>query len=537
MPKVTINGKELDAPDGVNLIRAAEMVGIEIPHYCYHPGLTVVGNCRMCLVEIDKMPKLQIACNTKVADGMVVHTDSERAKRAQAAVLEFLLINHPIDCPICDQAGECKLQDYYMDYDRRPSRFALGKKNKKGKAIDLGSDIMLDQERCILCARCTRFFDEITKTHELAIFERGDHCVVDTYPDRKIENKYACNVVDICPVGALTEKDFRFRMRVWYLHRTPSICAGCERGCSIDIHHQRGRIYRFKPRYNPEVNGYWICDEGRHSFVGLQGESRLGKPLVQSKDRLVSEPWPEAIRRAAARISEYRQTYGPDSIGAIIDAHCANEEAFLLKRLMAETIGSRNLVALSYTLPGASPDDDLLIRGDKNPNTRGLVALGLPVDGLDRLTGAVASGELKMLIALRADPARALGEAEFVRRFGGLDYLIVLDTDATLTAQMANQVLPIGAYPEVDGSFTNFQGRVQRINKAFEPPGEALSALEAIARISHALDGKTRSSSADVVFAEMAAAEQAFGGLSLAGLAPHGAMLRSATPEQSASAE
>ena len=177
MPKVTINGKELDAPDGINVIQAADMLGIEIPHYCYHPALTIVGNCRMCLVEVEKAPKLQIACNTRVAEGMVVRTTSDKAKAAQRAVLEFLLINHPIDCPVCDQAGECKLQDYYMDYDRQPSRFPLPEKNRKGKALDIGSGVMLDQERCILCARCTRFFDEITKTSELAIFGRGERCL------------------------------------------------------------------------------------------------------------------------------------------------------------------------------------------------------------------------------------------------------------------------------------------------------------------------------------------------------------------------
>jgi len=214
MPKLTIDGKQIEVPGGLNLIQAAERAGIEIPHYCYHPGLTVVGNCRMCLVEIEKAPKLQIACNTSVAEGMVVHTQSPRTRTAQKAVLEFLLVNHPIDCPVCDQAGECKLQDYYMDYDRQPSRFPLGKKNHKGKAIDVGSGVMLDQERCILCARCTRFFDEITKSSELAIFERGDGCKIDIWPGKPVDNKYAGNVVDICPVGALTEKDFRFRMRL-----------------------------------------------------------------------------------------------------------------------------------------------------------------------------------------------------------------------------------------------------------------------------------------------------------------------------------
>ena len=528
MPKVTIDGKQLDSPDGINLIDAAERVGIEVPHYCYHPGLTIVGNCRMCLVEVEKMPKLQIACNTRVAEGMVVHTRSDRVKQAQASVLEFLLINHPIDCPVCDQAGECKLQDYYMDYDDRPSRFALGRKNRKGKALDIGSGVMLDQERCILCARCTRFFDEVTRTSELAIFGRGDHNVVDTYPGSKVDNKYAGNVVDICPVGALTEKEFRFQKRVWYLDRTPSICGGCERGCSIDIDHQRGRIYRFKPRYNPEVNSYWMCDEGRHGFPALQGESRLIAPLVQAKDRMAPEGWLAAIRRAAETIAETIKLSGPMSIGAIAGAQATNEEAFALKRLIAASIGangSKHLGGLSWSPPAASGDDNLLIRANKNPNSEGLRALGLAADGIDRLAAAVASGELKVLIALRADLAGALGEAEFGLRFGALDYLIVLDTDVNETAQMANQVLPIAAYPEIDGTFTNFQGRVQRIHRAFDPPGEALAATEVIARVGHAIDGVSRASAADLVFAEMAAAEPAFRGLSMNGLSPHGALL------------
>jgi len=527
MPKLTIDGKEVDAGANLNLVQAAELVGIEIPHYCYHPGLTIVGNCRMCLVEIEKAPKLQIACNTRVAEGMVVHTKSEKATTAQKAVLEFLLINHPIDCPVCDQAGECKLQDYYMDYDQQPSRFPLPEKNHKGKAIDIGSGVMLDQERCILCARCTRFFDEVTKTSELAIFGRSDHNRIDINPGQPVNNKYAGNVVDICPVGALTEKEFRFRMRVWYLHRTASVCGGCERGCAIDIHHHRGRIYRLKPRFNPGVNSYWMCDEGRHSFPALQTETRLTSPLVQSKDQLVTEPWGEGIRRAASIIADYKRQYGPNSIAAIVDAQSTNEEAFALKQLMKTAIGSDRIATLSWSPPGASGDDDLLIRANKNPNARGLAALAMPADGLDGLAAAVASGELKMLITMRADLVRALGGEEFVRRFGALDYMLVLSTDANETCQMANQVWPIAAYPEIDGSFTNFKGRVQRINAAFPRPGAALAAIEVIARLGHALDGVDRPSSADAVFASMSAAEPAFKGLSLATLGEHGADLAS----------
>jgi len=526
MPKLTIDDAPVEVPDGLNLIEAARLCGIEIPHYCYHPALSVVGNCRMCLVEVEKAPKLQIACNTRVTEGMVVRTTSDRTHAAQRAVLEFLLANHPIDCPVCDQAGECKLQDYYMDYDAQPSRFPLGKKVRKGKAIDAGSDVMLDQERCVLCGRCVRFFDEITHTSELAIFERGDHCKIDIWPGRPIDNKYAGNVIDICPVGALTEKDFRFRMRVWYLHRTPSVCAGCERGCSIDIHHQRGRIYRYKPRENPAVNSYWMCDEGRHSFTTVQSETRLVAPLYQDGDRLIAESWPEALRRASARIMALGQQFGADAIGVVIGAQATNEEAFALQRLIKETIGSDQIATLSWSPPDASPDDKLLIRANKNPNTRGLAALGLPADGLDLLASAVSAGKLKMLIVLRADLVRALGEQSFMEKFGPLEYLLVLDTDANQTCQMANQVLPLGAYTETDGSFTNFKGRVQRIHQAIAPPGEALAGLEVIGRLGHALDGTERPSSAELVFAEMAAHEAPFQGMTLAALGPHGLDLK-----------
>jgi len=526
MPKVTIDGKETEVPEGLNVIQAAEHLGIEIPHYCFHPGLSVPGNCRMCLVEIEKAPKLQIACNTKVADGMVVHTQSAKTRAAQKAVLEFLLINHPIDCPVCDQAGECKLQDYYMEFDQQPSRFPLGKKVRKGKAIDVGSDVMLDQERCVLCARCTRFFDEITHTGELAIFNRGDHNQIDIYPDKPINNKYAGNVIDICPVGALTERDFRFRMRVWYLHRAQSVCAGCERGCAIDIHHHRNRIYRYKPRYNPEVNSYWMCDEGRHDFVKLQTETRLTAPLLQERDRLMPEEWGVVLRRLAADLEMVKKAHGPRAIGAIVGAQATNEEAFALKQLMRDTIASDRIAMVSFTPLGASGEDNFLIRANKNPNTRGLEALGLAANQLGAFATAVAGGELKMLIVMRADLVRVMGEAEFVRTFGALDFLTVLDTDANEMVRMANHVLPIGAYPETSGTFTNFKGRVQRINQAFLPPANALTGIEAIARIGHAIDGKDRTAEAGAIFAQISASEAPFAGMSFDALMPFGAQLK-----------
>jgi NADH-quinone oxidoreductase subunit G len=299
------------------------------------------------------------------------------------------------------------------------------------------------------------------------------------------------------------------------------VCAGCERGCAIDLHHNRGRIYRYKPRFNPDVNSYWMCDEGRHSFTALQTETRLTAPLYQTQDKLVPEGWAEALRRASSQIMDIGNKSGANSIGAIVGALATNEEAFALKRLLKATIGSDRIAGMNWALEGTSGDDDLLIRANKNPNTRGLQALGISVDAIDNLANAVASGELKMLITLRADLVSVLGEQEFLKKFGALDYLLVLDTDANQTGQMANQVWPIAAYPEIDGSFTNFKGRVQRLHAAFPPPGQAISGIDAIARLAHALDGSERPSTAEAVFTELAAEEPAFTGLTF-DLGPHG---------------
>jgi len=316
-------------------------------------------------------------------------------------------------------------------------------------------------------------------------------------------------------------------MRVWYLHKAQSVCAGCERGCAIDIHHHRNRIYRYKPRYNPEVNSYWMCDEGRHDFVKLQTETRLTAPLIQEGERLRPAEWGVVVRQIAGIIENTKKAYGPRSIGAIVGAHATNEEAFALKRLMRDAVGSDRLAMVSFTPLGASGDDDFLIRANKNPNTRGLEALGLLANQLGAFAQAVGSGELKMLIVLRADLTRVMGEAEFVKAFGALDYLTVLDTDANEMVRMANHVLPIGAYPEIDGTFTNFKGRVQRINQAFPPPAQALTGLEAIARLGKAIDDSDRAADASSIFAQMAASEAPFAGMSFDTLMPHGANLKS----------
>src|SRR6266536_1087802 len=269
MPKLSIDGREVSVGDGTTVIQAAEKLGIFVPRYCYHPGLSIAGNCRICLVDVEKVPKLQIACSTPVIEGMVVHTNNEKAESGRRAVLEFLLANHPLDCPVCDQSGECDLQNFYLDFGLYDPRFRE-QKVKKQKAVALGPHVMLDQERCILCSRCVRFTDEITKTGEFGIFNRGDHAELGIYPGNELNNRYSANVVDICPVGALTERDFRRKARRWYLSSAPTVCNGCSQGCNMDVHfvlnrphlNDGARVLRLKPRYNPYCYECWMGDEG-----------------------------------------------------------------------------------------------------------------------------------------------------------------------------------------------------------------------------------------------------------------------------------
>ncbi len=524
MPTLEIDGKQVTVPDGANLIQAADLAGIEIPHYCYHPGLTVAGNCRMCLVEIEKMPKLQIACNTRATEGMIVRTQVERVKHAREAVLEFLLLNHPIDCPICDQAGECKLQDYYMDYDRHPSRIAAEEKVHKGKALDVGRIIMLDQERCILCTRCVRFLDEVTHTGELGVFQRGNHCQIDIFPDKRVDNPYSGNVVDICPVGALTNKDFRFKARVWYLDHTPSVCTQCATGCNIDVHHRRGQVYRFRPRQNEAVNRYWMCDEGRASFRQLHGERRLLQAMVRQADAWAPAPPDAALETVAQRLAQIRDGHGPERIGALISAAASNEEAFLFARLFRDGFPGARCAGLSWS-PADGHHDDFLIDADKNPNSNGLRALGLELDAGEILRAAEA-GELKALVLFRTDLARSQGEEWLDRVAEKLDFTVVMDSDGHPTAEAADVLLPVATFVETTGTFTNRTRRVQLARQAFVPPGDVQEGWALLSRLGRRVAGWDLHPSAPAVFAEIVAQVPAFAGLDHAGVGLHGAELK-----------
>jgi NADH-quinone oxidoreductase subunit G len=457
MPKLTIDGTEIEAPEGMNLIEAAKLAGKQVPHYCYHPKLSVAGNCRICMVEIEKQPKLQIACNTTVQEGMVVKTDSARALEGRQAVLEFILVNHPIDCPVCDQAGECKLQEYYMQHDRQVSRMEEEKVHKD-KAIPLGPNVMLDMERCILCSRCVRFCQEIAKSDELCFAERGDQTELTTYPGRELANPYSINTVDLCPVGALTSRDFRFKQRVWFLKSTDSICPGCATGCSIKIQHNKGVVYRLLPRDNPAVNDGWMCDEGRVTYKPVNEPNRLRTAFVRGSRGL------EGYRRAEAiqRFCDEFQGIEPSSIIGIGSAEFTNEgNQALINCLKAIGVSDFYFHAREVANPS---HDQFLISDDKNPNRQGVLSLGMkPLPSDRRYQGFVVLGGLtdKVLETMSLERNRKVA---------------LFATHQRPEFEFADFIFPVATWAETEGTWTNRKGLKQEIHAAFDPPGEALPA-------------------------------------------------------------
>jgi NADH-quinone oxidoreductase subunit G len=470
MPRLHIDGEELEVRAGTTILQAALSRGREVPHYCYHPALSLAGNCRMCLVEVEKAPKLVIACATPVADGMVVHTRNPRVEHAQQAVMEFLLINHPLDCPICDQAGECRLQDYAVAHGTGVSRYNEPKLSL-AKAVDIGRHVVLDQERCIQCSRCTRFCDEVTRTGELAFFERGDRAQIGIYPGRRLDNPYSGNVVDLCPVGALTLKEFRFATRVWYLKNTPSVCAACSRGCNVmvaagrkqELMTSRGQlddaIKRIVPRHNAEVNQWWICDEGRLSHERLGAAPRLA--AAQSPAGTEVE-WDQAIRDAASRLAAAARA---GRAAAVLSPRLTSETLFAWKRLFDALGGVR--VGVQRIVRGA--DDGMLIRADTAANGRGAEwILGQAADG-QALLDAAARGEVETLLVA--------GDALDPRDTAAVDgsraaHLIYVGPFVDSAAERASILVPCAAWGEEDGTLVNFEGRIQLVRRSHTPRGE-----------------------------------------------------------------
>lgn len=526
MPRLTINGVDVEVAPGTNLIEAARQIGVEIPHYCYHPGLSVAGQCRLCMVDLDKAPRPTIACNTLAADGMVVWTDTPRVRETRRAILEFHLINHPLDCPVCDQAGECWLQIYYMRHGLYTPRMVDDKVHKP-KAVPLGPHVMLDAERCILCSRCVRFLDEITGTGELGIFYRGDHSEIGLFPGRVLDNRYSGNVVDLCPVGALTDRDFRFQVRVWYLESARSICPGCSRGCNIEVHvnrrrphHNQGRrVARLKPRFNAEVNRWWMCDDGRYGFGFVDAPDRVRAPLRRQDGVQVMAEWEEALAAVAAALT------GPaGELGIVASPRLSNEDLFALRRLV-EHLGIRHV---GYAVPPRVPGDEdaFLIRADKHPNSRGAELLGLDGD-VAAILAAARAGRLRTLWVFHHDLlTSAWPEAEVRAALTGVRTLIWSGTNANATSALAAWVLPAAAWVEREGTFTNFQGRVQRFWAALPPLGEARADWEILGAVLEARGVPVPGSSAEAWFRALAQAVPAFAGMTYERLGDTGQLIR-----------
>jgi NADH-quinone oxidoreductase subunit G len=482
MPKLKINGKEVEVPAGSTIIQAYKAAGIDICHYCWHPGLSVAGVCRLCMVQIEGMPKLQIACNTEVKEGMVVNNTAPVVKETVQWGLDFHLINHPLDCPICDQAGECGLQDQYMQFGKYDPDMAEPKV-KKHKVIDLGPTVVLDSERCILCSRCVRFTDEVSKTNELGIFNRGDRSEIGTVEGKPLDNNYSLNTVDICPVGALTSKDFRFRQRVWYLKEADSICPGCSTGCNVKVSYNEEGLWRVKPRENKEVNGHWMCDVGRNTYKFVNLKARLLSGKIGKRDSWQEVQVADAARSAGLKM---REAAG-DSVALVLTGQYTNEEYKDLLTFFTGTLKSKNVYHWLDNPEQVNDFDGLLFRGDRNPNTKGLVAAmsaaGVQGKWEDLQSGLAAKKIKTVIVAGPENQATFPDFAEKVKMLGQAQTLIWLTAGHNAALDQVGAEtwqIPLKTYIEKAGSFTNFQGKVQAFKAGTTLVPQALTISEAV---------------------------------------------------------
>ena len=535
---LTIDGRTVAASPGTNVLEAAKLVGVRVPNFCYHQDLSWEGSCRMCLVAIEGRPKLVPSCCEEVREGMVVHFDRPDAREARKSQLEFLLVNHPLDCPICDQAGECKLQDYYMEHGGYASQMPRDLKVHKRKVVDLGERIVLDKERCVLCSRCVRFCREVSGSHALQFFTRGVTTEIGTENNQPIEgDDYIGNVVDICPVGALTSKDFRFKQRVWFLKSAESVCNRCSTGCNIRVDHKDGVVYRYVPRRNEAVNKSWMCDYGRDSYR-FEQEDRIVTPLVREGDRLLDVDWDAALDLVALRTREAIDV-DPGSVALIASPGQPNETSWLTRRYAREVLGTPHV---DYRVDGSHVKttllhDKLLRRQDPHPNNAGCAALQVvPAPGGADVEGILAAchgGKIRVLHLLgtevltsRHDDARvkdALSRVPFM--------VVHARRNAPGLTDLAHVVLPDASHLEQEGTFVNGMGRVQRFAPAFPPPGRARAASEVLAALAHRLGTTFPAGGGSALFAAMALAEPAFGGLTWSGLGKTGQPLPLAQPQ------
>src|SRR5688500_4312566 len=521
-------------PIPTTMIQACNAVKVDVPHYCYHPKLPVAGNCRMCLVvfgtsamgpdrkpllnpdgtpKIAKSPRPAIACATPIAPGMEIYTNTAGVIDMRKSVLEFLLINHPLDCPICDQAGECKLQEYSVDYGQSVSRF-VEQKVHKPKRVDLGPRIVLDDERCILCTRCIRFTRDIAGDDALGIVNRGSYNVLAAYPGKAFDNNYTLDTVDICPVGALTSKDFRFQMRVWFLKETKSVCTSCATGCNIVIGSRENKVYRYEPRENDAVNACWMCDYGRLNYKWLNREDRL---MRVTRKTISGQQEPITWELALSEITDLLNRTPKGSAAIIGSARQTTEELYLLSKLKAKVGATSDSIARS------GDADKLLLNSDRNPNAIGAKLTGISADPMGSnmrdIAEAIRSGRVRTLIVFGEDVTKYGIGTDLL---GKLETLIVSDILPNETTSRAHYVLPGCAHAEKRGTFINTKGRVQRFMKAIEPKGDSRAEWEILHELVLHVTGQNGFVSIEGLFNQMAAEVPALNGVTWAALGDMG---------------
>jgi NADH-quinone oxidoreductase subunit G len=505
MVTLTIEGREVIVPPGTNLIEAAKTAGILIPHYCYHPSLPVAGVCRMCLVEVEKFPKLTPACATTVGEGQIVHVHSEKAREARKGVLEFLLINHPLDCPICDQAGECELQDYTFAEGRKDSRYMEPKRFNPME--DFGGDVMYVPNRCILCTRCVRFMEVVAKDPVLNVSERGDRAYIGKFEGRDLTHAWASNVVDLCPVGALLSKDFLNKARAWELDRAASVCPSCSQGCNVTLETRDNIVVRIRPRPNVAVNQHFACDVGRLNYRWINRRDRLEFPMLRSADGLSVATWSDALAAAASAISAAAR------VTILASAALSNEALFLLGRIAAHVNANAVMTVArgpEAPLVGAK---DLSLRAERAPNHTGAELFGF-TDVISPLAG-LGANDLLIVADAAADVAAVPDGVRVVVIGTVIDAPI---SSATIVA------LPICNFAEEDGTFTNLRGRVQRFQQAKAPPSQVRPSYRVLAEVAAAIGAGTYPALASDVFATLAASTPSFAGMTYRSLGLQGTL-------------
>jgi NADH-quinone oxidoreductase subunit G len=498
MAVVIVNDKPIDiGTDKLNLIQAAEKAGVFIPRYCWHPALTVVASCRMCLVEVGEkkpdgtvamQPRVVPACQTPAKDGTVVVTNSPRARAAQEQTLEDLLLNHPLDCPVCDKAGECMLQDFSYGYGKATSRM-IDQKNTPPNKPHIGEHITLFTDRCIMCSRCVRFTREIAGTAELQIVNRGDHAEIDVFPGEPCNNKLAGNVVDLCPVGALCSKDFLYKQRVWFLRDTPSVCPDCSTGCSVHVDHNKDIVYRLRPRENPQAQGYFMCDEGRFDTPYINDRRRILQPLLRSSSTgSPATSWEAVLPELRSELSAAARGDG-GRVMAVLSPFLTCEEAYLLAKYFKGMSADVRLALGRVPVAGADdtyPKDrrgnpvqpvKFTIRAEKCPNRRGVEAVLRhfqgDVLGWDAALSAAGNGELRALYVTAgySPVAGSWVNEEQAEKLKKVPLLIVQDLFQSAATAAAKYVLPAASFAEKEGTFVNHAGLAQSLRWAVRCAG------------------------------------------------------------------